>query len=271
MLTAGRSLVRAAKSGRSLPRWDAFHDLYERGLDPRHGQIIMVAGRSGSQKSALALAWTINMRLPTLYLSGDMSPETAANRVAASITGETREQIEEGMKNPEKRREYMERLAEVPITFSFGAPITWHKLGDEIDAYVELWGAYPEVIVVDNLKEVEGAGHEYQGQMDAMDGLTDLARETGSTVLVMAHASDKSWDASHQPFRPPSRDEVKNGLSENPEVSLSVAFDPNRKEFHVAIIKQRDGWSDPTARYFDTLRADPVRTRFYRLREGGLG
>ena len=271
MLTPGRVLVKSSSSGKPLPYVPDLADLYSRGLDMRHGQPIMVAGRSGSQKSGWALWLCLQWNVPTLYLSGDMSPETAANRVAASITGETREQIEEGMRNPEKRREYMERLAEVPITFSFGAPITWHKLGDEIDAYVELWGSYPEVIVVDNLKEVEGAGHEYQGQMDAMDGLTDLARETGSTVLVMAHASDKSWDASHQPFRPPSRDEVKNGLSENPEVSLSVAFDPNRKEFHVAIIKQRDGWSDPTARYFDTLRADPVRTRFYRLREGGVG
>lgn len=271
MLTAGRSLTAASRGGKPMPHIADLADLYSRGLYLRHGQVVMISGRSGSGKSLLAMWLCLQWNVPTLYFSADMSEQTAAIRVASSITGETFTQVEAGMNNPEKRREYQERLSDVRMTFSYRAPISWHKIEEEIDAYVELWDAYPEVIVIDNLKEMEGAESEYQGQMDAMAGLTDMARATGSMVIVLHHATDKSWDAEKQPFRPPSRNEIKNGLSENPEVSLSVALDPIKREFNIAIVKQRDGFMDPTARHWDTLRADATRARFHRIdRSEGL-
>ena len=264
MLTASRSLVRHSQSGKLLPKVEELHDLYDLGLRARAGQVIMISGRSGSGKSAFAMFWVLRMGLPCIYFSGDMSPYTASTRVAASITGETAQEIEQGMLDPERRDYYVRRLNEVPMQFSFGAPITWHRVEEEIDAYVELWDKFPDVIVVDNLKEMDGAESEYQAQMDAMAGLTDLARATGSTVMVLHHATDKGWDAKDHPFKPPARSEIKNGLSENPETSLSVAFNPDRKEFNVAIIKQREGWADPTAKTWATLGVDLARQAFYR-------
>lgn len=268
MLTVGRSLSQSSRNGKPMPYIPDLADLYSRGLRLREGQVVMISGRSGSGKSLLAMWLCLQWNAPTLYFSADMSESTAANRVASSITGETFEQIEQGMGIPEKRAEYMQALQGVRMTFSFRAPISWHKIETELDAYVELWDAYPKVIVIDNLKEMDGAESEYQAQMEAMAGLTDLARATGSMVIVLHHASDKTFDASHQPFRPPSRNEIKNGLSENPEVSLSVALDSTKREFHIAIIKQRDGWQDPTARYWDSLRSDAARARFHRM--GGV-
>ncbi|OJF13119.1 hypothetical protein [Couchioplanes caeruleus] len=40
----------------------------------------------------------------------------------------------------------------------------------------------------------------------------------------------RGWEAKSDPWAPPSREQVKGGLSEKPELSLSVALDPNSME-----------------------------------------
>lgn len=224
----------------------------------------MIAGRSGTQKSGLALFWVAQMNLPTLYYSADMSPFTASSRLASMVTGDTTEQVETGMAaGGASRARYLRALAPSRITFAFGSPITWKALDEELKAYAELWDAYPQVIVCDNLMDFESAESDYTAQMAVMSGLTELARTTGATVIVLHHASDKSWEAKSDPWAPPSRDQVKGGLSEKPELSLSVALDPNSLEFRIAIIKQRMGPSDPTARHYAVLWCEPERTRFH--------
>jgi AAA domain-containing protein len=264
MLTPKRSLSLHAASGRELPRVPAFAALYARGCRPRHGEVVMIAGRSGTQKSGLALFWVAQMNLPTLYFSADMSPFTASSRLASMVTGDTTEQVERGMAaGGASRARYLAALAPSRITFAFGSPITWPALDEELEAYVELWDAYPQVIVCDNLMDFDAAEADYTAQMAVMSGLTELARSTGATVIVLHHASDKSWEAKTDPWAPPSRDQVKGGLSEKPELSLSVALDPHSLEFRIAVIKQRMGPSDPTARQYAVLWCEPERTRFH--------
>jgi hypothetical protein len=264
MLTPKRSLSLHADSGRELPRVPAFAALYARGCRPRHGEVVMIAGRSGTQKSGLALFWVAQMNLPTLYFSADMSPFTASSRLASMVTGDTTEQVERGMAaGGVSRARYLTALAPSRITFAFGSPITWPALDEELEAYVELWDEYPQVIVCDNLMDFDGSEADYTAQMAVMSGLTELARSTGATVIVLHHASDKSWEAKTDPWAPPSRDQVKGGLSEKPELSLSVALDPHSLEFRIAVIKQRMGPSDPTARKYAVLWCEPERTRFH--------
>jgi hypothetical protein len=224
----------------------------------------MIAGRSGTQKSGFALFWAAQMNLPTLYFSADMSPFTASTRLASMATGNTTEQVEAGMKRGgADRARYLDALTDSQITFSFGSPITWQAMDEELEAYVELWDAYPQVIVLDNLMDFENAETDYTEQMAVMSGVTELARATGATVIILHHASDKTWEAKSDPWSPPSRDQVKGGLSEKPELSLSVALDPSSMEYRVAVIKQRMGPSDPTARSFALLYCEPEKTRFH--------
>lgn len=226
----------------------------------------MIAGRSGTQKSGLALFWVATMNLPTLYFSADMSAFTASSRLASMATGDTTEMVEAGMTEGGRYREtYVNALCDSRITFSFGSPITWRAVDEELEAYVELWNAYPAVLVFDNLMDFENAESDYTEQMAVMSGLTELARATESSVIVLHHASDKSWEAKSDPWAPPSRDQVKGGLSEKPELSLSVALDPTSLEFKIAVIKQRMGPCDPTARRYATLRCHPEITRFSKL------
>ncbi|MFI1655600.1 AAA family ATPase [Streptomyces sp. NPDC020472] len=266
MLTPARSLALHAESGKELPRIEAFDALYGMGCRPRHGEVVMIAGRSGTQKSGFALFWVASMNLPTLYFSADMSAFTASSRLASMQTGDTTEMVEAGMAaGGRHREEYLAALAHLNITFSFGSPITWKTVDEELEAYVELWDAYPAVMVFDNLMDFDSAESDYTEQMSVMSGLTELARATGATVIVLHHASDKSWEAKSDPWAPPSRDQVKGGLSEKPELSLSVALDPTSHEYRVAVIKQRMGPCDPTARRYASMRCHPEVTRFSKL------
>lgn len=267
MLTAARSLSLNSEGGRVMPNIPDLKALYDYGCTFRHGMVMMIAGRSGSQKSGLAMWLALQWNLPTLYFSGDMSPFTASTRVASSITGNTTEEIEKVMHDGGATKDrLLEALKSSRLQFSFGSPITWRQIDEELDAYVELHNAFPEVIILDNLMDFEGgAESDYSAQMAVMSSVTELARDTGATVIIMHHASDKSWDAKTDPFSPPSRDQVKGGLSEKPELSLSVALDPNNLNFNVAVIKQRSGKQDPTARHWVTLRCEPELTRFHRL------
>jgi len=224
----------------------------------------MVAGRSGTQKSGFALYWVAQMNLPSLYFSADMSAFTASSRLASMATGHTTEMVEAGMAaGGASRQRYLDALADSRITFSFGSPITWRAVDEELEAYVELWDAYPEVIVFDNLMDFDNAESDYTEQMAVMSNCTELARATGATVIILHHASDKSWEAKSDPWAPPSRDQVKGGLSEKPELSLSVALDPTSLDYKVAVIKQRMGPCDPTARSFASMRCEPDKTRFH--------
>lgn len=266
MLTPGRSLALNIDGGKPLPQVPAFEALYDMGFAPRHGQVIMIAGRSGSQKSGLGLFWVAEMNLPTLYFSADMSAFTASARLASMATLETTEMVEEGMAlGGHARQKYVDALAESNITFSFGSPITYRAIDEELDAWVELHDAYPEVIVFDNLMDFEGAEADYTAQMAVMQNVTELARYTKATVIILHHASDKSMDKNH-PWNPPSRQEVKGGLSEKPELALSVALEPGTLVYRVAIIKQRMGFNDPTAQTFAVLQCVPEYTRFEKYR-----
>ena len=265
MLNAARALSLNSESGKKLPEVAGLQGLYQNGLTLRHGQVIMIAGRSGSQKSGFALWLCDELGLDTLYFSADMSAFTASSRLASKRAGLTTEEVEAALASKgEHANAVFEAVRESKIQFSFGSPITWRQVDEELDAYVELHNKFPEIIIFDNLMDFEGAESDYTAQMSVMQSVTELSRDTGATVIIMHHASDKAWEAKTDPWSPPSRDQIKGGLSEKPEVSLSVALDPNTLDFNVAVVKQRMGPQDPSARRWVTLRCEPQLTRFHK-------
>ena len=142
----------------------------------------MIAGRSATQKSGYALFWVAQMNLPSLYFSADMSPFTASSRLASMVTGDTAEMVEAGMKEGGKYLDrYLNALktgAGSNITFSFGSPISWQTVDEEMEAYIEIHDEYPQVIVFDNLMDFDGAESDYTEQMAVMSNATELARHT---------------------------------------------------------------------------------------------
>lgn len=265
MLTAYRSLSRHVRDGEPLPYLPELQDLYQYGFSPKMGEMLMIAGRSGSQKSGLALWLAERMNLPTLYFSGDMSAFTASCRLVQMHTGHNLKQVREQMATAEGALRYQEVLSPSKVTFSFGKPIKWQTVDEVLSAWVELYDSYPSLFVFDNLMDFAGGESDYAAQMENMQILDTLKAETGAAVFVLHHASDKSWDARTDPWAPPMRSEIKNGLSEKSDACLGVGLDPHSWVFSLAVLKQRMGPQDPTAQTRVRLRADPVHTRFYAM------
>lgn len=248
-----------------MPEIPELRDLYGRGKTKiRHGQVVMIAGRSGTQKSGFALWLCQQWGLPTLYFSADMSAFTASARLASMATGYTTEEVEAMMLKGGRERDYcLDALKDSRIQFSFGSPLTWQAIDEELQAYIELWDAYPEVIVFDNLMDFEGAAASYEVQMDVMVESTSLARATGALTMVLHHATDKGQQADANPFEPPPKSAIKNGVGEKPEQLFGVALDANTMEYRIATLKQREGPCDPSGQKYITLRAQPELTRFH--------
>lgn len=241
----------------------ALSALYNAGTIPRFGEVVMIAGRSGAMKSTFALWLVDQLNLPALYLSADMSAFTAATRIASSRLGITTSMVEAVMK--EGGRAQADLLAEIgksQITFSFGSPITWWQIEQELDAFVELHDEYPAILVVDNLMDFEMAETSYEVQMGVMSGLTELSRDTGISPWVLHHATDKSDAARMDPFNPPARHEIKNGVAEKPELALGIAYDDRTRQFKIATLKQRMGKSDASGRNFVSIECEPEYARF---------
>ncbi|XVS66061.1 hypothetical protein ACQPYE_08410 [Actinosynnema sp. CA-299493] len=108
------------------------------------------------------------------------------------------------------------------------------------------------------MNAAEAAGGSTLGTL--ADALTRIA-----DIVNSARFQHKSWEAKSDPWAPPSRDQVKGGLSEKPELSLSVALDPTSMVYKIAVIKQRMGPCDPTARTHATLMCEPDKTRFHAI------
>jgi energy-coupling factor transporter ATP-binding protein EcfA2 len=221
LLTSSRAFARQGFTGKTLPYVPELDDLYKFGVRLRQGSLIMITGRSGSGKSLLAMRLALWMNLKTLYFSADTSREDASARVAAMITGDTQDEVARARDRGEGTEKYEQALEKSPITFSFRNPITWQSVEQYMAAYVELYDAYPELFVFDNLKDIEGAESEYA-----------------------------------------SRDQVKNGMSEQPELTLSVGSDSESGRFNIAVIKNRSGRQDPSAQHPITLKADLARVQF---------
>lgn len=254
--------LRSATTRTPLPRVPGLRDLYDRGLKLYPGMTVMVAGRSGSQKSGFVM-WLVNeLGLPCLYFSGDMQPSTAASRVAAMRLRCSSDTVRDLADEVHGMDRIHDALGDSHIRFVFQSPITWRRVDAELEAYVALYNAYPEIIVVDNLMDIDGCTSDYAEQMDAMQNLTALSRATGSMVIVTHHASEGDPRAAQDPYCPPGRAAIKNKLSEKPELTLTVALDNVLQRLNVAVVKQREGACNPTGTDYASLVAVLDETRF---------
>lgn len=265
MLNITRALKRSSKSAPEMPRIEALHDVYNAGLTFRRGEVVMIAGRSGSQKSGFGIWLVAEWDLPTLYFAADMTLNEISSRLACSRLGKTTGELYDDLKHGGEPKAAIEaELDNMKVQVATGS-ITMKGIDDQIAAYVEMWNAYPSVIVIDNLMDVEGATSDYTEQMRVMEEIVGLARFTGATVLVLHHATDKSDMARKYSTDPPSRSDIKNGMTEKPQLILGVSLDPNTMHFKIAILKQRMGPSDQTGAVKGILDAEPEKTRFKRF------
>ena len=255
--------MRKAAAAEPLPGVPALHRLTQDGIQIRKGELVMVAGIPNSGKSAFVLWLTASMGLPTLYFSADTSAHDTLTRLLSYTTQIERRRIESDLDDEQigqvMEGQYAEALKSSPLQFVFDGSLTLKQVTSELNAYVEIFDEWPEVIVVDNLINVEGTG-DHEGQSGILSELHYLARLTGAAVFVLHHCSESN---GQDPLRAPPQSAIQNKVSHYLDLIITVAMNSLTGDFQAAAVKVRSGRNDPKAQRPYTLYSDMSRCTFH--------
>lgn len=263
-VVAGRSAA-----GRDLP--EILPALTEATIKVRQGQLHMIAGLPGKGKTLLAVWYAIKCGLPTLYFSFDSDEGTVSNRAAAILMGKTVDEVK-AMREGPAVVEVEDALAELQtrVRFDFSGSPSLDDIYDETEAWVELFGSTPSLIVVDNLLNLRGGSdNEGTAMRDNVAALHGLARETGAAIILLHHVNSSLLTSSSPAARiyedrPPHFGAVTGQVTQLPESVYSVAMVGDK--YLVAAVKNRDGIADSQAQRPITVAVDPSRMSLYNSR-----
>lgn len=167
----------------------------------------LIAGAPGGGKSLLACDIVLGMEYPdgskpsVLYFSADSDKGTIGTRLGAAIANKFFDDVEESLKDPSNEiwAQIEERLDNV--WFNWNSSPGFHDIEGELQSYCEVTGAYPDLIVIDNLKNIvsDGSGAVHEQYDEIMEYLKILALETKSHVMVLHHVTGV-WENGDQPI-----------------------------------------------------------------------
>lgn len=253
--------VAAAPAPTGTPLPVVFVRLADNGIRPRRGTVTMLAGPPGAGKTMLALYWVARMGLPTLYFSADTDPMTMTTRSLAMTHGIPLQQAERLLAEGAD----LEPLKGLHhIRWVFETDPTYRDVELETAAFAEVYGDWPEVIVIDNLMNLVGQNEDEWGSMrDHTKALHRLCRITDAGLFVMHHMSEGTKDIEY----PCPRRDLQGKVAQVPEMILSLALPPDSHEVRIACVKQRWGPSDPSGRSWTPLYVEANTNTYYNTRQ----
>lgn len=261
MLSLTQSAGVKGSAGEPLP--SVWEGLSETGAVFRRGQLALVAAGPGVGKSALVLSYALRSRVSCLYFSADSDAYVQVSRSLAILEGLSMQEAGEIVLAGDSKR-VSSVVDGVPIRFDYNPSPSLESISMQIRSYEELYGGYPELIVVDNALDVvmEGGDIDQSQSLDAlMAWLHDLARETEACVIVLHHVTGPYNDAN----QPIPLSGVKGQIGRVPEMILTLhktiyGYD-QPDELNVSVVKNRGFKADPTGSTFATLGFDGYRMR----------
>ena len=249
-----RTLARAVGSkdigGEPIP--PVFRTLEINKVSIRRSEISMIAGTPGAGKSTLALAIALRSKVPTLYVSADTNAHTMAMRLLSMITGMSQTDAERALiDNVEKSRQIINEHSG-HIFWSFDSAPSMSDLDMEVDAFKELWGCDPTLIVVDNLMDIAmDGGNEFENMRSVIKELKYLGRDTNAAILLLHHTKEGIEGYPCQP-----RSALQGMVAQLPALILTVGSDAPGF-IAVAPVKNRYGKADQTGKTSYWLQFNP--------------
>jgi KaiC/GvpD/RAD55 family RecA-like ATPase len=223
------------------------------------GTVNIIAASPGCGKSTVALGYMLQAEIDALYACMDTPRKLTVARAAQALTGQYQAVVEDQLEDPDSSvYEALAKASHLSIFFRSG--VTSKDLALMLGAYVEMHGKFPDVFVIDNLKNVAYEGDERGvAEQKLMEELDIIAKRTNICVIVLTHVLGAYND----------------GVTAIP---LSGVMNQNTKEAHVvltltrdrdgnllfAVAKNRTGINDPSgvARY-------PLAVNFRTMQVGG--
>lgn len=243
-----RIVRRGVQAGTPLP--DVWSSFRKRGIHFYRGSVTLVSGTPGSMKTMLLLALADQLRVPTLYMSNDSNELTVISRMLARRTGiDSLVMRERAIRDPEWAGRL---LADVDwIRWNFAASPTLEDITEEVQAFEELWGEMPHLVIVDVLGKINYSTGNYTGDEDIVRYLDRLARESGACVVIASHTSESVPGNPCQPLS-----SLLNKIGKFPVTCLTLAYVTG--VLYVAPVKNRDGFADASGRSYVTFLIDPA-------------
>lgn len=251
MLTLAQSATARGSAGEPLPT--VWQRLADTGTKFLRGQLALIAAGPGTGKSAFVLSYALRAGVSTMYFSADSDAYVQLSRSLA-ILGEINLTEATDMALSDEYDKITEIVGEVPVRFSYDPSPTLRHIEKSIVAYDELYGDYPELIVVDNALDVvlDDTDDGAQALDDLMAWLHDLARTTGACVIVLHHVTGPFNDAD----KPIPLSGVKGQIGRVPELILTLHKHTNEigpDTLCVSTVKNRGNKADPSGNTFIEL------------------
>lgn len=266
MLRATQARARNSHSGE--PILSPFSNMNRAEAYLRKDGVILVAGGPGTGKTALVQnivqrgdgKGNVNS---VLYFSADSSPWDLYSRAAAIATGRELKDIEHEIKEqgPE-RLDAIVNEATKHMWLDFQNNPDDEHMADTLEAYAEIHGAYPEIVVMDNLKDcaVSDTDDEWRALEDGMMFLKSIAKNTRACVIALHHVSGMYEDGYSQ--IPLSGLRGKVGKTPAMVLTLHREVNGQRSLLNVSVVKQRSGEADASGRKYHSLVMDLARMSF---------
>src|SRR5690606_26072063 len=138
-------------AGEPLPT--VFKALEEKGTRFLRGPLVLISAGTGTGKSALILTPALQARVPTLYFSVDSDAFTQLTRSIAITSGCKVETAAKALLN-NNLGDLEKSLSGIPIRFNYDASPSLDTIETSVEAYEEVYGQYPALIIVDNITNV---------------------------------------------------------------------------------------------------------------------
>ena len=249
-----RTLARAVGSvdigGEPLP--SVFRTFDANKVVIRRSEISMIAGTPGAGKSTLALAIALRAKVPTLYISADTNAHTMAMRLLSMIINKPQSEAEMLLVDDVENSRKVINNSSGHIFWSFESAPTLSDLDQEVEAFEELWGCAPTLIVIDNLMDIANdGGEEFAAMRSTIKELKYLARDTNAAVLLLHHTKESYVGSPCQP-----RSALQGMVAQLPALICTVGSDAPGF-IAVAPVKNRYGKADPSGATAFWLQFNP--------------
>lgn len=263
MLSLTRARYVTGTAGESLP--SPFRTLEEAGVTLNRGELSLVAAAPGGGKSVFAMVVAIRVGVPSLYWAADTPVHQMYLRVAAHLGGRSVGDIKHAVHlgHTERITEQLRKLDHLRWEFASrieadrpeGDPRALPPLWERLEAFTALYGEYPRLLIVDNIKNFH-VGGEHGDELNRYRAATEylnheVARKIGAHVMALHHVTGAYNDGNQ--YIPLSG--VKGQLSDEASLVLTLHRD-NAGAMFVHPAKNRNGAADGR---IIQLRYDPER------------
>jgi hypothetical protein len=247
MYSLNQSKRARGSGGEPIPSpWKALEAM---GIVFRRGQLVLVAAGPGAAKSALTLTLTLESGVPSVIISADSDSFTQMSRSIAIMAGISVSDASSMVLADNIPTEVEETLSSIPLRIDYESSPSQEEIEEILEAYWELYGEYPTIIVIDNITNVSNEsaedGDPFSGLEGLMDYLHGMARGTGACVIGLHHVTGPYNDGD----KPIPLSGVKGQIARVPEMVLTMhkrKLDDNTFILCVSPVKNRGGKPDAT-------------------------